>query len=328
MNKVSVSELGTKDCKTLIEDINSCRYSILESIGCHRLRLEIMIPGLVSKWLGKFIFWRARKTSQDDWDLRVKQELVKLFAWAAPSTVYGRPPKNKHGIIVGFNHPSLGEILRLVDFSVKFYPESPMIFPVNLPWYEALCPIIDQLREAGVYLTPIVTPTTLRKVFRVNPDADTEVINGIRGMFEAEYVRLCREMSRIGVILVAPSATRQRTVFQSEAAAKGEARITPQTMSMIAAMIGRRKDAECTFVPVSIKPPKNFNRSLNLFRHYELQVNGSISMQEALSLSRERYGGEKFRGHRFDLVFLKRLANGLRKLDADELICPPSPDEA
>lgn len=328
MRKISVSELGTKDCKTIIEDINNCRYSILESIGCHRLRMEMAVPGFLSKWIGKFLFWKAGKSHNQFWDYRVKQELEKLFAWAAPSTIYGKPPKNLHGIIIGFNHPSLGEILRLIDFTVKFYPDSPMVFPVNLPWYEALCPIVEELKSAGVYLTPIITPTTLRKIFRVNPDADDKLINSIRGMFEAEYINLCREFSDHAVILVAPSATRQRTVFQSEAAANGEAKINPPTMSMIASMIGRRKDADCRFVPVSIKPPKGFGRGLNLFRRYELQVNGSITMEDARAMSRERYGGTEFRGHRFDFVFLKRLANGLRKLKAEELIYPKGLKEA
>ena len=327
MRKISVSELRTKNCKTIIDDINNCRYSILESIGCHRLRMEMLIPGLLSKWIGKFLFWKAGDSDSQFWDQRVKKELGKLFAWAAPSTVYGKPPKNKHGIVIGFSHPSLGEILRLIDFSVQFYPESPMVFPVNLPWYEALCPIVGQLEKAGVYLTPIITPSTLRKIFRVNPDADDKVINSIRGEFEAEYIKLCREFSDHGVILVAPSATRQRTVFQSEAAAKGNAKINPPTMSMIASMIARRKDADCRFVPVSIKPPKNFTRGLNLFRRYELRVNTSIDMEQARALSKERYGTD-FRGHHFDLIFLEHLARGLRKMKANDLIYPKSLGEA
>jgi hypothetical protein len=289
--------------------------------------MEMLVPGLLSKWIGKFLFWKAGKSDSQFWDQRVKIELGKLFAWAAPSTVHGKPPKNKHGIVVGFNHPSLGEILRLIDFSVRFYPESPMVFPVNLPWYEALCPNVGDLEKAGVYLTPIITPTTLRKIFRVNPDADDKVINAIRGEFDAEYIRLCREFSNHGVILVAPSATRQRTVFQSEAAVKGKAKINPPTMSLLASMIGRRKDANCQFVPVSIKPPKYFTRGLNLFRRYELNVNTAIKMEQAVALSRERYG-ENFRGHHFDLVFLERLARGLHKMKADELIYPKSLGEA
>ena len=36
--------------------------------------------------------------------------------------------------VVGFNHPSLGEIFRLISLGFEAYPDKPFYFPINIPW--------------------------------------------------------------------------------------------------------------------------------------------------------------------------------------------------
>ena len=322
MRTISVTDLVTKDTSTIISELVECKYSILDSFGCHRLCQEMYLPGLASRILCKMIIRRAGDRNSPQWGQRVKAGIIKLFSWAAPTMIHGAPPQHSSGgVVIGFNHPSLGEILRLIDFVARYYPDKPYVFPVNLPWYEALCPIMGELNAAGIYLTPMITPSTSKKIQKTNPDVDMDAVKTLSSQFKSAYFELCKQNCDRAVILVAPSATRQRTVFASKEAMLGEEKIEPPTMSMIAAMLGRTKASDCDFIPISVKPPKNFKRGLNLFRRYELKPGSSISLQEASRLARERYGNG-FRGHHFDLVFLERIAAGLQKMDADYLIFP------
>ena len=134
MRTISVTDLVTKDTSTIISELVERKYSILDSLGCHRLCQEVYLPGLASRILCKMIIRRAGDRNSPQWGERVKAGIIKLFSWAAPTMIHGAPPKRSSGgVVIGFNHPSLGEILRLIEFVARYYPDMPYVFPAEEP---------------------------------------------------------------------------------------------------------------------------------------------------------------------------------------------------
>lgn len=175
--------------------------------------------------------------------------------------------------VIGFNHPSLGEIIRLIGITMECFPRKQLLLPVNLAWYENIIPYKDTLGRLGIYICPIITPSTEQKIRQILGD-DTESINKMEKYkldFFNYYMGMCRfAIASNDVILAAPSATRQATVFPSRAAYDGEAKLNPVMAAIALAALKDKHD--CTFVPIAVVPPKRSNRLLNLFKCYELFV--------------------------------------------------------
>ena len=74
------------------------------------------------------------------------------------------PKDSENGLVIGFNHPSLGEIARILTMKIDIMGDKPMYFPVNLPWYEALAPNFDRIKRLGIIITPTITPSTWKKM--------------------------------------------------------------------------------------------------------------------------------------------------------------------
>ena len=194
MKKVQKEVLVEKTAEEQIDDLKNCRYSILNSLGCRKLRLEMFLPGLVSSLIVRFITRRAKRKMGDGWRRSVRRQLVKLFDWGAPYELEGGMIINNFGLVIGFNHPSLGEILRLIGLVSKYYPNDVYLFPVNLPWYEALCPVLEKMEEAGFYLTPIVTPSTRQKIEQVAGKDALKIANQIGAGFNSVYLKKCNKI--------------------------------------------------------------------------------------------------------------------------------------
>ena len=79
MKKVQVETIQEKTAADLIDDLNHCRYSILDSIGCRKLRLEMFLPGLVSAIIVRYLVWKAKRKSGNNWTATVRGYLIKLF---------------------------------------------------------------------------------------------------------------------------------------------------------------------------------------------------------------------------------------------------------
>ena len=183
--------------------------------------------------------------------------------------------------VIGFNHPSLGEIIRVIGISMECFESKELLLPVNLTWYENLIQYKWFFEDVGIYICPLITPSTEGKIRKILGD-DTEAIKKMekyKSDFFNYYMGMCRRaIENDNVILVAPSATRQATVFPSRAAYDGEAKLNPV---MAAIALAALKDKHtCTFVPVAVTPPKHGTKLLNLFRSYHLFVCDSISFAE------------------------------------------------
>ena len=111
-----------------------------------------------------------------------------------------------------------------------------------------------------------------------------------------------------GVVFVAPSATRQATVFKNEAVFSKEEDIIP-TMSMLALKLYKDDTMDCDFLPMAVLPPNNYKRGLNFRKKYRL-IPGEIMTAKEI---RRKYikSPDTKRLDGFDWEFHKRIADKL-----------------
>ena len=113
-----------------------------------------------------------------------------------------------------------------------------------------------------------------------------------------------------GVIFVAPSATRQATVFKSKACYDKKEDIIP-TMSMLAVRLYSDEDMKCDFLPLAVLPPEGYKRGLNFRKNYRL-IPGEIMTADYIRKKFFKHKDTK-RLEGFDWEFHKRIADKLPK---------------
>ncbi len=311
-NEFTKRELETLTAKEIIEKIQREDYSLLNSLGAENLRKEMVPVGKVCDAALKYLFnTTGPKYDSIKHNKAARQKLVKLLSKVAPGTYEGMPKDSKNGLVIGFNHPSLGEILRILTMKVDIMGEKPMYFPVNLPWYESLAPNFNKIKNLGIIITPTITPATWKKMELKEGTKLYEAGNRLKHDFRNIYTNLSHDaMKNGGVIFVAPSATRQATVFKNEEVYKKEELIIP-TMSMLALKLYSDPEIKCDFLPMAVLPPKGYKRGLNFRKKYRL-IPGDIMTAEEI---RKKYfktkNPERLDG--FDWDFHKRIADKLPK---------------
>ncbi len=275
MNKKVFSEeqLKSLSAEEIIHKLQYDNYSLLKSLGAEKLRKEMVPVGKICNAAINYVLGSTKKTSKTDEKERIKKaraKLVKHLKRLTPGTYEGFPKDSKNGLVVGFNHPSLGEIARILMMKIDVMGDKPMLFPVNLPWYEALAPNYDRIKELGIIITPTITPSTWSKMNLEKGSSLYEVGNKIKHDFRDLYTKLSHDiMKEGGVIFVAPAATRQATVFKSKAVYEKKEPIIP-TMSVLAIGLYKDRKIDCDFLPIAVLPPKNYKRNLNFFKKYQL----------------------------------------------------------
>lgn len=323
MRKLPVQDVMDMTTVDLIDGLRARDYSLLDSAGCHRLRREMYVPGWLCRVTVNTAFLLAGPKRRTFKSYRaVRRKLCKLLNKVTPSEVNGNfPQPDGDALVIGFNHPSLGEIGRFIGICMRDYGHHKHLFPVNLPWYEALMPIVDRLEEIGIYITPIITPSAYAKIKAYASDEWLEQLDAVRTGFSNHYMKLCVQFAEEGgIIWVAPSATRRRTVFNSADECNMKVACAPQTMSLLATALVRAKVTDCKFVPVGIQPPDNFKPGLNLFKTYRLSVGKALPMSEVTDLLHERLPSG--RGRRLDHEFLSRIAKEVDLLGSSDIIYP------
>jgi len=272
--------------KEILEKLNSGEISVLEMLGAHDLRVEMLSAGKYCGTLAKAIC----RTNDDS---KLRQRAVSAIKPLSPTKLYSSFPQFDGSIVIGFNHPSLGEIFRLLYLGVCVYREKPFLFPVNLPWYEAIVPIIPELTRLGVTITPMITPSTEKKLNEIFDGDEGKLmeIHRIKVLFERQYMRTAKKIAgEKGVIVVAPSATRQAKVIGDN--------IHP-AMTLLAHMILKDKDADVMFLPVAIIEPKHNDRRFNPMKVYGIHPCTPFYTDELRRLSAN--------DRDLDYVFLKRI---------------------
>ena len=258
--------------------------SILAELGAEKLSKKMrpigVICGLFLRHIDRKSDYILRHYERDYshgrwWPNRAV--VLRMLSFFAPIRVSGERLDSCRddcdAFVIGFNHPSLGEIIRLIGIAMECFPNKELLLPVNLAWYENLIQYKSSLEDLGIYICPIITPSTERKIRQLLGDDEESIhkMEKYKSDFFNYYMGMCRQaITANNVLLAAPSATRQATVFPSRAAYEGEARLNP-VMAAIA-LAALKDKQECTFVPIAVIPPKHGNRLLNLFRRYQIFV--------------------------------------------------------
>ena len=309
-NVFSKKELAELSAEEVIYKIQHENYSLLTSLGAEDLRREMVPVGVVCHMAISHAFkTRKKSNNQEELDMDARKKLVKFLSRFTPGS-YDHMPKDKsNGLVIGFNHPSLGEIARILTMKIDIMGKKPMYFPVNLPWYEALAPDIDRIKRLGIIITPTITPSTWKKM---NLKKDTklyEIGKRFKKDFRDIYTKISHDgLKQGGVVFVAPSATRQATVFKNKDVFDKKEDIIP-TMSVLALGLYKDPEMNCDFLPIAVFPPKNYKRGLNIGKKYKL-VPGEIMTADYI---RETYFKTKNpkRLDGFDYDFHMRIAKQL-----------------
>jgi len=239
---------------------------------------------------------------------RKRAKAVRVVRFFFPDNVTGDTSSiTDQGLIVGFNHPTLHEILSLIAWSLERFPDRRNNFPVNLPWYESICTVAPAMGKLGVCITPLITPSTFGKLEKIHrgDEAMVGAITEVRDIFVNFYFSTAIDFERAGDnTFAAPSSGRQVTIFPGAAAFNRD----PEAMRLLPAMSGlmlwiaranRDRKPEVIFLPVTVIPPRVRIRSLRglkPFRKYQLAVGRGFTMEEARAL-----------GRGIDYAFLQRL---------------------
>ncbi|MDO5475002.1 MAG: hypothetical protein Q4F61_01295 [Candidatus Saccharibacteria bacterium] len=305
-------ELETLSAEEIIDKLQHENYSLLTTLGAEKLRKEMVPVGKICNAAINYFLWTTGpKNDEEKHNKAARKKLVKVLSRLTPGDYRGMPKDTKNGLVVGFNHPSLGEIARILMMKIDIMGDKPMYFPVNLPWYEALAPNYDRIKRLGIIITPTITPSTWKKMNLKEGTRLFEAGSRLKKDFRNIYTKLSHDgLLDGGVIFVAPSATRQATVFKTEATYKKEEEIIP-TMSMLALKLYADPKIKCDFLPMAILPPKNYKRGLNFRKKYKLIPGEKMTAEEI----RKKYfkTKEPKRLEGFDFDFHQRIADKLPK---------------
>jgi len=322
LKTISVEELGSKTTEEITADLRNDRYSLLASMGFTDLRKEMHKVGIICRKLLKSAERRARKRG-GDYSQAIRHELSKTLSWGTPTEVKGIFPHPNIGLVFGFNHPTLGEIIRLIDICMTEYPKRSYLFPVNIAWYEELAPIGTRMEALGIHIVPIITPSTREKIRKRSSDENMAIIDKIAAGFNSQYGVYCEKFIRENnIVLVAPSATRKATVFSSTEEMSGTKSVKPQTMTFIAlSLIHSGAIENCCFLPIAVIPPEKASRSINLFRKYRIIPGEWFSSESVVRLCKPPVSVKRGR-KKFEWYFLDAIAQELSEAGASRLIVP------
>ncbi len=308
----SKTELKTLPAEEIIDKIQHQNYSLLNSLGAENLRKEMVPVGKACNTAINYFFrTTGPKSDPLKHSINARKKLVKVLSRITPGSYEGMPKDSENGLVIGFNHPSLGEIARILTMKIDIMGDKPMYFPVNLPWYEALAPNFDRIKQLGIVITPTITPSTWKKMNLKEGTPLYEAGNRLKQDFRDIYTNLSHNaLKNGGVVFVAPSATRQATVFKSEAVFNKEEDPIP-TMSMLALKLFTDPEMNCDFLPMAVIPPENYKRGLNFYKKYSLKPGKIMSADEIRKTYFKVKNPERLEG--FDYDFHMRIANELPK---------------
>lgn len=306
------TELTKISAEEIIDKIQHEDYSLLESLDAGDLRKEMVPVGKACNTAINYFFGTTGpKSDSAAHSKAARKKLVKILSKITPGTYAGMPKDSENGLVIGFNHPSLGEIARILTMKIDIMGDKPMYFPVNLPWYEVLAPNFDRIKRLGIIITPTITPATWKKLGLKEGTKLYESASRIKKEFRDIYTNLSHDaMLNGGVIFVAPSATRQATVFKTREAYDKKEDIIP-TMSMLALKLYSDPKMNCDFLPMAVIPPENYSRGLNFFKKYNLTPGKIMTAKEIRKKYLKNKNPEKLDG--FDWDFHKRIADKLPK---------------
>ncbi len=176
-------------------------------------------------------------------------------------------------------------------YCLHYFPHCLYLFPVNITQYEVLVPCLNKMMELGVYLTPMITESTRKKLEAIAPE-NLPIINALARTLTDEYKTLEKTCAIDGNITAFdPLATRSSTIFSSYAAYAGRDKEAiskmPESISLIVTTL-RHFKGEVDYIPVIATRKHPTGKGLNLFRPHDMFVGHQTSQAELLQ-KRRRY---------------------------------------
>lgn len=322
MSDVTIRQLASMPIGDLIRGLENEEFSVLKTAHSAKLRAEMRGTGLICRavlWLASVLAGGTEKYRNIR---KMRKKLASMLAWGAPCKITGKPEREADCIVMGFNHPSLGEIARFVYVHLDYFDDRFSLFPVNLPWYEALAPKSEILRQLGIILVPILTPSTLVKISKNVSKSEMTSLQGLASALNNHYIRAIAKLAEAErcAIWVAPSATRQATIFRSEDELNDRVRIEPQTMTLLATALHAAKVSDFEFVPVGVAPNHHCGRGLNLFEDYKLNFGPSLKADYVDFLRTS--AASNYRGRQLEFKFREHIAWAVMHLKRGDLVGP------
>ncbi len=309
----SKEQLKNLSAEEIIDKIQHENYSLLVTLGSKKMLKEMLPVGMACNTAIDYVLGTTGpKNDPKKHAKNARAKLVKKLSKLTPGDYANFPKDQQNGLVAGFNHPSLGEIARILMMKMDVMGDKPMLFPVNLPWYEAIAKDYDRILSLVIIITPIITPSTWQKLNLKEGTENYEAGKRLKRDFRSLYTKLSHEtIKNGGVIFVAPSAGRQEKVFKNKAVFERKEPIIP-TMSVLALDLLSDKDINCDFLPMAILPEEGCGRKLNFFKNYTL-IPGEIMTAKEI---REKYIKKNQSADKlpdFDYEFHRRIAEKLPK---------------
>lgn len=322
MSNLTIRQLASMPVENLIRGLENEEFSVLKAAHSAKLRAEMRGTGLICRavlWLARVMAGGTKKYRNIR---KMRKKLASMLAWGAPCKISGNLDRDASCLVMGFNHPSLGEIARFVYVHLKYFDDRTSLFPVNLPWYEALAPRAELLSQLGITLVPILTPSTLEKISKNVNKTEKTYLQSLAFSLNNHYTKKVAEVAKAGhcVIWVAPTATRQATIFRSEDELNDRVRIEPQTMTLLATALHAAKVSDFEFVPVGVAPNHHCGRGLNLFEDYKLNFGPSLKADYVDFLRTS--AASNYRGRQLEFKFREQIAWAVMHLKRGDLVRP------
>jgi len=280
-------ELTQMSANELIDKMAKGEASIVGAFKRKKLLRELCL----GKAGAKFIIWLSQLRTKNSDGATKRQALCETLKKVAPYEKSSNILEGLDGFgaIFAFNHPSLGEILRLIEYCSDLFPKKQLLFPVTVAWFETLAPKFNFLKSIGITITPTITPTAFEEILNGN-DEYKDDLDRLTKKLSAYYLELVKEtLEKNGIVLVAPSATRKQFLFESEAQKDGLEPIEPQTLSFIVTQLRNLSPGlDYVLYPICVIPPEFYSTGLNLFEKYTLEACSYLNSCEAESMAKTR----------------------------------------
>lgn len=311
IKRISIKKLREKSTGAIIEDLRTGKYSLLDSLDCHDVKREMEKVGKQCRSALKLAEKKAG-FYKGDYRHQLRQSVIDVLNWSVPSNTIHAFPHIDQGLIIGYNHSTLGEIFRLISICLREYPERKILFPIDIILYEELVGLAPRMEVFGLYIAPVISQKTRDTLADLtNYECMIIVDSLMKGFDQSFLIQSGIFVHERNVVVVAPSTSRQKTVFTSAAASHGFEKIEAQTMTSLAISLSRTGQLKnCCFVPVAVIPPHGASRGLNLFKIYDVVASDWIPPSIVKDRCKER---STITGDRkFEHYFLNLIADELR----------------
>lgn len=209
--KISINEISKKGPSRIIDDISNAHYSLLRSLGFGHYNLIYFWVRIVCWCFLRLARHRSKRYHGLRRSIAFRNSLGTIVSRVMPFVIddpdalpiLEKRDERKYldcGLVIGFNHPTLGDMVRLMAICMLGFDLKHYLFPVDIVWYEALVPLLEKLTAYGLTLAPIITPSTKEVLKR---HCDDDLVDNLAFGFSQAYAALSEDFIRDKQVVVA-----------------------------------------------------------------------------------------------------------------------------